>query len=61
MIIEIDERSARITKRGVTVWVNNGKSMHSITLTKSSWRFLLRETRGVNPKQVAFNQLVRND
>lgn len=57
MTLEIDESSARITKRGVIVWVNNGNSIHAITISRSSWKFLLRDTSSVHPKQVALNQL----
>ncbi len=60
MTIEIKEGSAKITKRGVMVWVDNGHSMHSITISKSSWRVLKRETKKAHPRQVAFNQMVNS-
>ena len=60
MTIEIDESSAKITKRGVIVWVNNGNSMHSITISRTSWKFLLKETKGVHPQQIMLNQLIKS-
>jgi len=55
MTIAIDESRARVTKRGVIVWVCNGRSYHTITISKASWNLLKRETKRV-PAQIVFSQ-----